>query len=97
MSDIFSRMNAIHGDVFDVAGMSDSSEIGVDSGGGAVHTVDGEPAISVRARDKGTDGMISGFTIGICDSHGQMKKSANSVLDAFLRVFRPKIHAVTDL
>lgn len=97
VSDIFSRMNAIHGDVFDVAGMSDSSEIGVDSGGGAVHTVDGEPAISVRARDKGTDGMISGFTIGICDSHGQMKKSANSVLDAFLRVFRPKIHAVTDL
>lgn len=90
VSDIFSRMNAIHGDVFDVAGMSDSSEIGVDSGGGAVHTVDGEPAISVRARDKGTDGMISGFTIGICDSHGQMKKSANSVLDAFSESIQAK-------
>lgn len=80
VEDIFKQMNAIAGDVFDIAGMSDTAEIGTGAAGQTVKTVDGESAISVKAKDAGTAGSISGFTIGISDSQGQMKKTVNSAL-----------------
>lgn len=90
VEDIFKQMNAIAGDVFDIAGMSDTAEIGTGAVGQTVKTVDGENAISVKAKDAGTAGSISGFTIGISDSQGQMKKTVNSALDAFTETIQAK-------
>lgn len=90
VEDIFKQMNAIAGDVFDIAGMSDTAEIGTGAAGQTVKTVDGESAISVKAKDAGTAGSISGFTIGISDSQGQMKKTVNSALDAFTETIQAK-------
>ena len=90
VADIFKQMNAIAGDVFDIAGMSDTAEIGTGAVGQTVKTVDGENAISVKAKDAGTAGSISGFTIGISDSQGQMKKTVNSALDAFTETIQAK-------
>lgn len=90
VADIFKQMNAIAGDVFDIAGMSDTAEIGTGAAGQTVKTVDGENAISVKAKDAGTAGSISGFTIGISDSQGQMKKTVNSALDAFTETIQAK-------
>lgn len=90
VADIFKQMNAIAGDVFDVAGMSDTAEIGTGTAGQTVKTIDGEHAISVKAKDAGTAGSISGFTIGISDSKGQMKKTVSSALDAFTETIQAK-------
>lgn len=90
VEDIFKQMNAIAGDVFDIAGMSDTAEIGTGAAGQTVKTADGESAISVKAKDAGTAGSISGFTIGISDSQGQMKKTVNSALDAFTETIQAK-------
>ena len=90
VEDIFQQMNGIAGDVFDIAGMSDTSAIGTGSAGQAVKTVDEENAISVKAKDAGTAGSISGFTIGISDSNGQMKKTVNNALDAFTETIQAK-------
>lgn len=90
VEDIFKQMNAIAGDVFDVAGMSDTAEIGTGTAGQTVKTIDGEHAISVKAKDAGTAGSISGFTIGISDSKGQMKKTVSSALDAFTETIQAK-------
>ena len=90
VADIFKQMNAIAGDVFDIAGMSDTAEIGRGAGGQTGKTADGESAISVKAKDAGTAGSISGFTIGISDSQGQMKKTVNSALDAFTETIQAK-------
>lgn len=90
VEDIFKQMNAIAGDVFDIAGMSDTAEIGMGAAGQTVKTADGESAISVKAKDAGTAGSISGFTIGISDSQGQMKKTVNSALDAFTETIQAK-------
>lgn len=90
VEDIFKQMNAIAGDVFDVAGMSDTEEIGTGAAGQTVKTIDGEHAISVKAKDAGTAGSISGFTIGISGSKGQMKKTVSSALDAFTETIQAK-------
>lgn len=90
VEDIFKQMNAIAGDVFDIAGMSDTAEIGTGAAGQTVKTADGESAISVKAKDAGTAGSISGFTIGISDIQGQMKKTVNSALDAFTETIQAK-------
>ena len=90
VEDIFKQMNAIAGDVFDIAGMRDTAEIGTGAAGQTVKTADGESAISVKAKDAGTAGSISGFTIGISDSQGQMKKTVNSALDAFTETIQAK-------
>lgn len=90
VADIFKQMNAIAGDVFDVAGMSDTEEIGTGAAGQTVKTIDGEHAISVKAKDADTAGSISGFTIGISDSKGQMKKTVSSALDAFTETIQAK-------
>ncbi|MDY2685698.1 MAG: flagellin [Selenomonadaceae bacterium] len=83
LQDIFKQMNSIHGDVFDVDNMSTTSTIGKGIHGETVTTADEENGISVKAKQAGTDGVVSGFTIGIMDSQGNMKKSVNTALDAF--------------
>lgn len=90
VKDIFTKANAIDTAVFDVDNMSDTSEIGVDETGKTVKTVDDKNALTIKAKTAGTDGAVSGFTISITDKHGQVKKNANSSLDAFTEKIQPR-------
>lgn len=90
VKDIFTKANAIGTAVFDVDNMSDSNEIGVDETGRTVKTVDDKNALTIKAKTAGTDGAVSGFTISITDKNGQVKKNANSSLDAFTEKIQPR-------
>lgn len=90
VKDIFTKANAIDTAVFDVDNMSDTSEIGVDETGRTVKTVDDKNALTIKAKTAGTDGAVSGFTISITDKNGQVKKNANSSLDAFTEKIQPR-------
>lgn len=90
VKDIFTKANAIDTAVFDVDNMSDSNEIGVDETGRTVKTVDDKNALTIKAKTAGTDGAVSGFTISITDKNGQVKKNANSSLDAFTEKIQPR-------
>ena len=90
VEDIFTKMNAIDGDVFDVAGLSTTSAIGTDAYGTEKQTVDGENAVTIKAKTAGKDGAIAGFTIGITDSKGQEKKSVNNVMSEFTETIEPR-------
>lgn len=83
LEDIFKNANtAGGGDIFDTA-LGNTSEIGTDSNGNAVTTVDGKNAITVKAANAGKAATIAGFTITITDSQGNSRKTANNALDAF--------------
>lgn len=90
VKDIFTKANAIDMAVFDVDNMSDTNEIGVDETGRTVKTVDDKNALTIKAKTAGTDGAVSGFTISITDKNGQVKKNANSSLDAFTEKIQPR-------
>lgn len=90
VEDIFAKMNDIDGDVFDVAGLSTTSVIGTDAYGEEKQTVDGENALTIKAKTAGKDGAIAGFTIGITDSKGQEKKSVNNVFNEFTETIEPR-------
>lgn len=90
VKDIFTKANAIDTAVFDVDNMSDTNEIGVDETGKTVKTVDDKNALTIKAKTAGTDGAVSGFTISITDKNGQVKKNANSSLDAFTEKIQPR-------
>ena len=60
-----------------------TSKIGIDASGNEVYTPDYENAVTYRASNAGVDGQISGLTISVTDKHGNINKSANSVLDNF--------------
>ena len=95
VEDIFKKMNDINGDVFDAANLSTTSVIGTDAYGAEKQTVDGENALTIRAKTAGKDGAIAGFTIGVTDSKGQEKKSVNSVFNEFTETIEPR-NAVSD-
>jgi len=65
-----------------------TSHIGTAASGDEVKTADGKPAITITAKNEGVHEQISGFTISITDSEGNVKKSANAALDAFNETIR---------
>ncbi|SDP28633.1 flagellin N-terminal helical domain-containing protein [Selenomonas ruminantium] len=90
--------NMRFGDVFDWTPCSedmtiqdfpdDRSKIGVDQFGNDVFTADRKEAITFRAKNGGVDGQISGLTICVSDNKGNLRKSANAVLDNFNETIR---------
>ena len=60
-----------------------TNEIGVDASGNTVYTPDYQKAVTYRATHSGVDMQISGLTISVTDSNGNINKSANAVLDNF--------------
>jgi flagellin len=62
---------------------SDLSIIGTDRAGNTVKTADEQDGITLRSKNTGIDNQISGFTISISDRDGNIKKSANAILDNF--------------
>ena len=74
----------------DAAGpaLLDGAKIGVAASGDMVSTADGNNAITVTANKDGVKGQISGLSISITDSNGNVKKSANAALDNFNETIR---------
>jgi flagellin len=66
------------------AAWNDGSKIiGTDRAGNTVMTANEEDALTLQAQKTGVDNQISGFTISISDRDGNIKKSANAILDNF--------------
>jgi flagellin-like hook-associated protein FlgL len=59
------------------------SEVGIDPSGKTVTTLDGKVGVTFMAANSGTEGQISGFTISISDSDGNVRKSVNTALNAW--------------
>ena len=66
----------------------DWSDVGVDQYGHKVHTPDGQTAMTIRARNGGTNGQISGVTFCLTDSRGNIKKAQNNMFDKFQMTVR---------
>lgn len=66
----------------------DGTKIGVSRADEIVYTADLENAITVTAMNSGVDGQISGFTVSVTDTNGNIKKSVNAVLDAWNETIR---------
>jgi flagellin len=65
-----------------------NNEIGKDIAGDTVRTADGTNALTIKAANKGLSGQISGITISVSNTKGQIQKSINAVLDNFSESIR---------
>ena len=85
LEDIFNNINTASGDTaFDTSSMATATaEIGTDSSGKKVYTVDGSNGVTVKAGEAGTAGMIAGFSISVTDSAGNKKNTATNALSGF--------------
>ena len=63
--------------------VSTDKSIGIKASGKQLDTADGENAITFIANNKGLDKQISGLSISITDSEGNVKKATNTALDNF--------------
>ena len=63
--------------------VSTDTSIGTEASGKAIVTKDGENAMTFHASSTGLEGQISGLSISISDSEGNVKKATNTALDAF--------------
>lgn len=65
-----------------------TSVIGKDVAGDTVYTADGKSAITLTAAGSGVESQISGITLSVTDTKGNVKKSANALLDNFSESIR---------
>jgi flagellin len=65
-----------------------TSYIGKDIAGDTVKTADDGNALTITAGGTGVDNQISGITISVTNTKGQVQKSANAVLDNFTESIR---------
>ena len=72
----------------DDEGNFDRSWIGKDQYDNDVYTPDRSDAITYVAKNPGIEGQISGLTICVTDKNGNLRKSANAVLDNFNETIR---------
>ncbi len=71
-----------------IVNSSDRSKIGTDQYGNEVFTPDRKAAITYKAVNSGVDGQISGLTVCVQDKQGNLRKSANAILDNFNETIR---------
>lgn len=90
LQDVYNMLNtaANAGDTVAAFGNSSTSvrttaEIGNAASGKTIKTKDGEPALTFVASATGLEGQISGLSISVADSEGNVKKATNTALDAF--------------
>jgi flagellin len=69
-------------------GTQTASFIAIDATGVSTYTADGSSAFSVVSATSGTTGQISGFSISITGTDGNVKKSINQKLDDFSETIR---------
>ncbi len=82
ISDLITQVSA---DI--IAGTADSV-IGKDVAGDTVFTADGQSALTLKANGTGIESQISGITFSVTDTKGNVKKSANALLDNFSESIR---------
>ena len=70
-----------------------SDQVGINAFGDPVYTADEETGLTVTAAVAGIQHQISGLTLSITDSEGNVKKSANAALDAFRTTIYAKNHS----
>ena len=88
-SDLLTAANTAGGGTpFDSANTGFTSTIGKDVAGDTVSTADGGNAVTISAGGAGVANQISGITISISNTSGQVNKSANAVLDNFTEKVR---------
>ncbi len=63
--------------------ISSDTVIGTTASGKIMNTKDGMNALTFMASDTGLEGQISGLSISVSDSEGNVKKATNTALDAF--------------
>ena len=63
--------------------ISENTIIGTSASGKVMNTKDGFNAMTFMALNKGLEGQISGLSISVADSEGNVKKATNTALDAF--------------
>ena len=68
--------------------ITSSSFIGKDIAGDTVATADEKEALTIQAGGSGVGNQISGITISVTNTQGQVQKSANAVLDNFSEMVR---------
>jgi len=83
MATIFTNANSMNASSFTVPASNGGSYIGKDETGVSVYTADGTSAISISAGAAGTTNQISGFSISVSGTDGNVKKSINQKLDNF--------------
>lgn len=64
-------------------GLQTTNYIGRDGAVDTINTADGQNALTFRAKNSGLSGQISGVTISVSNTKGQIQKSINAVLDNF--------------
>ena len=84
-SKISDLINQVSTDI--IAGTADSV-IGKDVAGDTVFTADGQSALTLKANGTGIESQISGITFSVTDTKGNVKKSANALLDNFSESIR---------
>ena len=72
----------------DIKAGTATSVIGKDVAGDTVYTADGKSAITLTAAGSGVESQISGITLSVTDTKGNVKKSANALLDNFSESIR---------
>ena len=72
----------------DLAEGNATSVIGKDASGDTVYTASGDSALTITAAKTGVENQISGITFSVSDTKGQIKKSANALLDGFSETIR---------
>ena len=80
-STVLSTVNSNNGGLA-AAGVYEA-DIGTGSSGTLVQTADLGSAVTFKAKSSGVENQISGFTISITDTEGNINKSANAILDNF--------------
>ena len=88
LTNIFGNANTASGVTAFAAAPTATSLLGVDSTGVSTYTADGATALSIAAASTGTTSQISGFSISISGTDGNVKKSINQKLDAFSETIR---------
>ncbi len=82
------KMSDLLGKAADLAQGGEGSVIGKDVAGDTVFTADGKSGLTIAAAKPGVEGQISGITFSVTDTKGNVKKSANALLDNFSESIR---------
>ena len=82
------KLSTLIGKATDLKMGNTSSIIGKDASGDTVFTASGDSAITITAAGVGVANQISGITFSVSDTKGNIKKSANALLDGFSESIR---------
>ena len=87
LNKLIENANSKNADTFKKT-IGSTSYIGKDIAGDTVHTADEKNALTIESAGTGVANQVSGITISVTNTQGQVQKSANAVLDNFSESIR---------